>query len=224
MPHDLAVDIETSGPRNWSDLDAPTQEYLLARWQKQGVDLLAPVPVEELAQRCALELGLAEIISIGIWSVSEDRGVTLVSGRDGDEAAVLRGFWRALPHRCRLVTYDGRSFDAPMLMVRSAIHDIACERDLVGYRYDISQHCDLADCLGFMGATRSKYSLDYWCRRFGILSPKEGGTTGADIGRLHAEGDYETIATYVAGDARATARLFQRLVPMLRQFRGGPSD
>lgn len=217
MSIDLALDIETIGPP-WADLSPERQAYLLARCRDDGER-------EQLPARLALVPGIRQVAAIGIWSVQQDRGIALVNGRDGDEAAILRAFWRNLPAKpFRLITFRGRSFDGPTLMVRSAVHGIECERDLVGYRYSIDAHCDLADCLSFMGAERENYTLAHWCECLGNPSPKEGGVTGADIGRLHAEGDYETIATYVAGDARATARLFQRLVPMLRQFRGGPSD
>jgi 3'-5' exonuclease len=74
--------------------------------------------------------------------------------------------------RTRLVTFNGRGYDGPVLMTRSAQLGIAPSRNLVPYRYDLSDHCDLFDVLGYQGASRDRFSLDYWCRRFDVESPK----------------------------------------------------
>lgn len=223
--HNVCVDIETAGPADWTAVDQPTRDYLRERWGRNDrLSHLAEQPdAEASASQCALEPGMARVVAVGVWSVEKDRGVALVEGRDGDEATILNEFWTKVPDRCRIITFNGRTFDGPVLMIRCAQLGIPCPLDLVGYRYDISQRCDLLDVLTFMGASRATYSLDYWTRRFGVESPKNG-VSGGDVGRLHAAGEYDVIADYLMGDLRATAELFKRLRPMLGVFKGGPKE
>ena len=146
----------------------------------------------------------------------------------GDERALLTKFWdivtrvnkaSRLP---RLVTYNGRSYDGPTLMIRSAQLGIAARRDLVGYRYDISEHADLMDVFDFHGSRWPSYSLDYWCRRFDIESPK-GSIDGSQVARAYRDGRIEDIGEYCLRDVRATAQLYRKLeTTMLPLFKGGP--
>ncbi|MEZ6015778.1 MAG: ribonuclease H-like domain-containing protein [Planctomycetota bacterium] len=146
----------------------------------------------------------------------------------GDERALLSKFWdivtsankaRRAP---RLVTYNGRSYDGPMLMIRSAQLGVPARRDLVGYRYDISEHCDLMDALDFHGSRWPSYSLDYWCRRFDVESPK-GSIDGSQVARAYRDGRIEDIGEYCLRDVRATAALYRKLEPtILPLFKGGP--
>jgi predicted PolB exonuclease-like 3'-5' exonuclease len=77
------------------------------------------------------------------------------------------------------------------------------------YRYNAHEHCDLMDQLAYYGAFR-RFSLDFYCKGFGIKSPKEEGITGLDMGPLYREGQYREIAEYCLRDVRATSTLFHR--------------
>jgi hypothetical protein len=65
----------------------------------------------------------------------------------------------------------------------------------------------LLDQLTFYGASKRRFSLDIWCRTFGIQSPKADGITGYDIKTLFTSERYVEIARYCAGDLRATREL-----------------
>ena len=145
----------------------------------------------------------------------------------GDEKAILERFWELVAFRgndgrlpaSRLVTFNGRGYDGPMLMVRSAQLGVVPSRNLVPYRYDVGDHCDLFDVLTFMGSTRDRYSLDYWCRRFDVESPK-GSIDGSQVGRAYREGRVDEIGEYCLRDVRATGELYRKvqdtLIPMYR--------
>lgn len=246
MP-DLILDIEAVAPK-WEELHERTRAYLAERSRKflsrENNIELGDVDEESAevraADRLALEHGLARVVAIGIHNCSERRSTIMLNVPEGierftiggayrtelsDEATMLKLFWSTMKkygRNARIVTYNGRGYDGPVMMIRSAQLGIECTRDLVGYRYDLSSNCDLSDAITFQGAVRGWYDLDYWCRAFGIESPKSKGCTGADVDRLWREGKYESIGTYLRDDIEATAQLYERLKPMLTVFKGGP--
>lgn len=137
---------------------------------------------------------------------SDDGKVEFVSG---DEQQVLKLFWESVQRYDQFITFNGRAFDCPFLMLRSAIAGIKPTRNLLPYRYDAAIHCDLLEQLTFYGAFR-KFNLDFYCKAFGIKSPKSEGITGLSLGPLFREGKFREIAKYCLGDIQATAELFRR--------------
>ena len=126
----------------------------------------------------------------------------------GTEKEVLEKFWNTVRSYDQIVTFNGRSFDCPFIMIRSAVHKIKPTRDLMPYRYsNNSSHIDLFDQLSFYGAAKRKFSLDMRCRTFDIKSPKAEGITGYDVKNLFQEGRYVDIARYCAGDLIATKEI-----------------
>ncbi|MFN3135748.1 MAG: 3'-5' exonuclease, partial [Candidatus Kryptonium sp.] len=108
------------------------------------------------------------------------------------------------------ITFNGRGFDCPFLMLRSAILGIKPTRDLMEYnRAKREPHIDLLDEFTFFGLTR-KFSLDFYCKVFNIESPKSHGVTGHDINQLFNEGKFKEIAQYCMYDIIAEAELFFR--------------
>ena len=137
---------------------------------------------------------------------SDDGKIEFLSG---DEGKVLSAFWDDIRNYSQFVTFNGRTFDCPFLMLRSALLGIRPTKNLVPYRYSTAPHCDLLDQLTFYGASR-RFNLDFYCRAFGIGSPKAGGITGLDLGPLYRNGKYREIARYCIGDVIATAELYSR--------------
>lgn len=213
------VDIETVGER-WDDLDERTREYLLGRASGDAER-------EAVPRRLGLSPGTGRVIVIGMLNVRTGQGGVLVEGAhrdwsqssiagfkryDGSESELLQQFWRMIETQAgRIVTFNGRGFDGPFLMLRSAMLGVRPSRQLVGPRHRLDEHCDLADVLTFGGAVRTHYSLDYWCRRFDITSPKDEGLDGSRVQDAYEAGRLEEIVAYCARDVVATAELYRRL-------------
>ena len=138
------------------------------------------------------------------------------------EPVFLAEFWKAIARFDRFVTFNGRSFDGPFLMLRSAALGISPTKNLVGYRYAIKPHVDLLDVISFFGASR-KWNLDFACKAFGVESPKEHGMDGYSVGPYYRAGRLREIALYCRRDVEATARLFRKiektLLPVLKDAR-----
>ena len=131
-----------------------------------------------------------------------------------DESELLTAFWDVAKHYDTIVTFNGRGFDVPFIYLRSALLRTPISRkDWLGYRYQTDPHCDLAEQLTFYsvsgrdGAAR-RFNLDFYCKAFGIESPKSQGVTGRDINTLLAEGRHRDIAEYCLRDVVATVLLY----------------
>jgi len=211
----VVFDIETLG-RDFDSLDDATREYLL-----RGADS------EEAEQKVKDSLSLypltAEIVALGMYNQDTGKGVVYYQApgmsRDpfeeggiryevADERGILENFWDIIRRYDEFVTFNGRGFDCPFILIRSAVHKIRPTRDLMPYRYN-GPHIDLMDQLSFFGATRRRFSLDMWCRTFGITSPKEEGIKGEDVSTLFREGRYLDIARYCGRDVKATGELLE---------------
>jgi hypothetical protein len=219
-PPTVAFDIEVVGDE-WGSLDEATRGYLLERARKKGES------AEEAAGKLALTLGLGRVVAIALWNLDEQRGAVLLEGDEapgrggagrsdgawwlrGDEPALLKAFWEKIRGYGRMVSFSGRMFDGPVLMVRSALHGVKPTRNLAARDFAMRAHCDLSELFTFQGAVRDHYKLDYWCRRFGLESPK-AGLDGSQVERAYRAGELERIGDYCLRDARATAHLFEKV-------------
>jgi hypothetical protein len=135
-------------------------------------------------------------------------------GTDADEveAKLLEDFSRFVGRqRTTLVTYNGRSFDLPVIALRSLCHGVPLawyynERG-VRYRYSEEGHIDLCDWLADHGATRSG-SLDAIARLCGL--PGKVGVDGSQVEGLHRTGQLRAIQSYCLADVAQTAFVFLR--------------
>jgi DNA polymerase elongation subunit (family B) len=211
----IVFDIETLA-LPLDNFDKKQQDYLLkfAKTDEERTEALMKMNLSPLtAQVLAIamlnpESGQGKVYYQGPGERSaliDDGKVELVPGEERD---ILEGFWKTISHYSQFVTFNGRSFDCPFLMIRSAILGIRPSRNLMVYRYGANEHCDLLEQLSFYGAFR-KFNLDFYCKSFGIKSPKED-VSGLDMGPLFTAGRYREIAEYCLGDVKATAELFQR--------------
>ncbi len=210
----IIFDIETAG-KDFDSLDQGTQEYLL-KWAESEDE------IKDVKESLSFYPLTGEIITIGMLNPETDKGAVYFQApqtpiapfeengirfETGSEKDILEKFWSTVKSYKEIVTFNGRGFDCPFILVRSAVHKIKPTKDLMPNRYNGS-HIDLLDQLTFYGASRRRFSLDMWCKTFGIKSPKEGGITGYDIKDLFTNKRYTDIARYCFGDIKATKELF----------------
>jgi DNA polymerase elongation subunit (family B) len=179
---------------------------------------------EEAVRKLNLSALTAQVIAIGMLNpdtnagkvlyqspekeffTSDDGAVEFVSG---NESEILTAFWEMIPKYDQFITFNGRGFDCPFLLLRSAMLGIKPSRNLMPYRYKSIEHCDLLEQLTFYSVAR-KYNLDFYCKAFGIPTPKDKGITGLELGDHFRAGKYKEIAEYCLGDVRATAELYRK--------------
>jgi hypothetical protein len=131
-----------------------------------------------------------------------------------DEPELLTRFWEAAARYESVITFNGRTFDIPFLYLRSALLNVRISRkDWLGYRFQVEPHCDLLEQLTFYGVSgrdgaARRFNLDFYCKAFGVPSPKSHGISGMDVGRLMTEGRAWDVAEYCLGDVQATVKLY----------------
>jgi DNA polymerase elongation subunit (family B) len=229
----LVFDIETSA-LPLEQFDQTQQEYLFRDSEKIPDETARAVRRAELLQQFNLWPFTAQVVCIAMLNADTQRGQVLFTAEDFeeepvegkaveavefvpcvDESELLTAFWDVARHYDSIITFNGRGFDVPFIYLRSALLHVPISRkDWLGYRYQTEPHCDLAEQLTFYGVSgregaARRFNLDFYCKAFGIESPKSHGVTGMDVNTLLAEGRYRDIAEYCLRDVKATVLLFQ---------------
>lgn len=187
---------------------------VLEGWISPPVKYVFPPPFawRPISIGCALfELieGAPRIVRLGAidatnWSESP---------HDEVEATILKTFSGYIGKQAPdLVTWNGRAFDLPVLMLRSMRYGISHpwfykSRDM-RYRYSENGHCDLMDAMSEYGATQRPH-LDQMAKLIG-LPGKFGQIDGSSVGEAFAAGHYAEISNYCLSDVVQTSFLWLR--------------
>lgn len=230
----LCFDIETI-PLPWESFSESQQEFLLRRAeteadqdQRKAEMALSPMT----AQAVCIGLQLMRKADDNSWEMIKKAAFSCDSSLTGENSSTLtlstgdpcflsseekliQDFWRILKkyNNATLVSFNGRGFDAPFLMLRSAIKKIRPSRNLMaGTKFNYPQHVDLIDELTFynpssIGATK-RFNFDFYARAFGLTSPKSEGIDGSKVNEFYQQGRIAEIAEYCMRDVATTWKLF----------------
>jgi 3'-5' exonuclease len=226
----IVFDIETSAlpPEGF---DEAQQEYLFREAEKLAEGPERETKRAEIRQQFNLWPFTAQVVCVAMLNADTQRGQVLFLAEDfeeadaeagpvefmpcADEFELLTAFWDVAKHYDSVVTFNGRGFDVPFIYLRSALLNVPIsKKNWLGYRFATEPHCDLAEQFTFYnvsgrdGAAR-RFNLDFYCKAFGIESPKSHGVTGMDVNALMAEGKFREIAEYCLRDVRATVELYR---------------
>lgn len=227
----LVFDIETAALER-GHFDEAQWEYLMREAGRLPEEPARQQREAELIRQLNLYPFTAQVVCIAMLNAETARGQVQFLAADFeegagapdprveyvpcmDEAELLAAFWDVARHYEQIVTFNGRTFDVPFLYLRSAILNVPITRkNWLGYRFTTEPHCDLAEQLTFYGVSgrdgaARRFNLDFYCKAFGIDSPKRHGVTGMDVNQLLAEGRHREIAEYCLRDVRATVELYR---------------
>lgn len=224
----LVIDIETIG-QPYDEFDEKSKEKF-HEWaaRSASTDEEIEQELENVKEGLPFSPFTGEIVSIAVLD-SDGKGAVYFQAPDSDledweedgtqyrvgtEKEILERFWEVAGHYNVFVTFNGRGFDAPYLMIRSAVHGVMPSKNLMTYRYQNgkghgTQHVDLSDQLAFYGALR-RTSLHFATRAFGIESPKQGDIEGKEVPQAFKDKRYKEIAEYNFADVIATRELFEK--------------
>jgi DNA polymerase elongation subunit (family B) len=216
----LVFDIETVGI-SLEEFDEAQQQYLLKWAEREETPERQERKREEIISQLNLYPFTAQVVAIGMLNVESAKGRVYyqaptkeswrsedgrVEYESGSEIEILKKFWEDVRSYKQFISFNGRGFDCPFLLLRSALLKIKPSRNLMPSRFS-SEHIDLLDQLTFYGVIR-RFNLDFYCKAFEITSPK-GRFSGPQMNALFNEGQYREIAQYCFDDVRATAELYR---------------
>jgi predicted PolB exonuclease-like 3'-5' exonuclease len=177
-------------------------------------ELYAPPDLPPGVERPFPPLWACRPVTIGLLWLDERmtcrRLTTLGDGQDEaamlTELSALMGEWRP-----RLVTWNGRTFDLPLLALRALRHGVPFpwyyQDPETRSRYSPQGHLDLADFLADHGAARMT-SLDAAARLIGL--PGKNGIDGSQVEGLYLRGEIQAVRDYCLSDVAQTAFVFLR--------------
>lgn len=178
---------------------------------------------EEKSGSAFLPLVYHKIVSLSAV-IGDDFGRFLKVGDFGkgsnSEEEILLDFTSYLNAKNpRLISFNGRSFDIPLILLRSLRYNIEIPAyfekdnpalnktrwDNYRQRYSEEFHTDLLDSLGSFGAVRG-FKLDEVCKMANI--PGKYEVSGDDVLELYNNGDFVRISEYCQSDCLNTYWLF----------------
>ena len=216
----IVFDIETCA-YPFETLSESQKEYLLRYAEKEPDHEKRQMMIDDAVRYTSLYPFTSQCIVIGIYDVEKEKSYVYYesenkvewTSEDGKvqykgltEKEMLESFWRVAKRVDQFITFNGRNFDVPFLMMRSAMLGVKVSKNLMGYRYG-DEHIDLLEQFTFYGLTR-KFNLDFYCQSFGIESPKSKDISGMEVKNLYDAGRIKDIAVYCSKDIYATYRLF----------------
>jgi 3'-5' exonuclease len=218
----IVFDIETCC-FPFEELSESQQEYILRYAEKERDMDVRTQKKEDAVRYLNLYPFTAKVIAIGILDVLKEKRFVYYESQEEEEfqsedglvhykgltePAMLQSFWRIAGVADQVISFNGRGFDAPFVTIRSALNKIKPSKNLIGNRYDTSFHIDLLEQFTYFGLIR-KFNLDFYCRAFGIQSPKTGDINGNEVQKYYSEGRIKEIAAYCAEDISATYELYK---------------
>lgn len=218
----IIFDIETCA-YPFESLSESQQEYLLRYAEKESDPGKKTAMADDAVRYTSLYPFTAKCIAIGIFDVEKEKSFVYYENEkqeewkseDGKvqykglrEKEMLESFWRVIDAADQVITFNGRNFDIPFVMLRSAILKVKPSKNLIQNRFVTSSHIDLLEQFTFYGLTR-KFNLDFYCHSFGIESPKSKDISGMEVKNLYEAGRIKDIAVYCSKDIYATYQLFK---------------
>lgn len=168
---------------------------------KVFVPLTFHVPVTVAVARVDAQFGL-----IDMSSIDEPRF---------DPRSIVQGFWRGVEfyRDARLVDFNGRGFDLPLLTMTAFRFGISCPRyfddDRFGFRYRFTEkHIDLMEWMTEFGSYRMVGGLNLLAKILGKPGKRE--VSGDQVHRLWSEGKLQEISDYCLHDVLDTYFVFLR--------------
>ena len=132
------------------------------------------------------------------------------------EEELVKGFFHYLGKNLpRLVSFNGRTFDMPVMKYRAMVHGISAPR-LYGagdkwnsytQRYSLDWHCDLLEALSDFGAS-ARIRLNEACSVMGF--PGKFGVDGSKVTEMIDAGDIKGIRDYCETDVLNTYLVYLR--------------
>ena len=216
------------------DVESVADGQLVSKIRFPGEDLTPPDAIRKYRDELIEEKGTDFIpysfqipISVVAAKVSGDYSlvdIVVLDHPDYRPHKITEDFWRGWEayHRPTLVTFNGRSFDIPLLELAAFRYGINVGSWLSTtgpnyqqprYRYNTSAHFDLYEILTNFGSSRLTGGLNLAANMLG--KPGKMDTQGCMVQDMYDQGQLEEINDYCRCDVLDTYFVFLRLAVVM---------
>ncbi len=218
----FVFDIETipdiNAAKNLLDIkEAPAQEIRerLTKYHLDLTDQKNPFLRQVFHQIISISFLEAEIVR----DFNGQEFYKIIDVRSGgdllaSEADLVKGFFSHLKKsHSRLVSFNGRNFDLPVLKYAAMKHDVEAgwlyksgdKWNNYNQRYSLDWHCDLAEAFSDFG-TSARTKMNELCAALGL--PGKIGVDGSQVTSMFDEGKILEIRNYCETDVLNTYLLY----------------
>jgi len=176
---------------------------------------------EEKTGYSFLPIPFHQVVAISAVIADEFGKFDRVSSMQGEsEKEMIKSFLGFIDSKQpKLVSFNGRAFDMPMLMIRAMKYNLSCSAyfekenrelnknkwDNYRSRYSDRFHVDLMDHIGEFGAVRG-LKLDLLCKMMGL--PGKYDVHGDEVTTLYYQDEIQKIKEYCESDVLNTYWLY----------------
>ncbi|XGA08785.1 MAG: 3'-5' exonuclease [Wolbachia endosymbiont of Xenopsylla cheopis] len=160
----------------------------------------------------------ADIIRSGGYETFVLREIRSGGKLDSSEEELVQGFFEYISKiKPRLVSFNGRTFDLPVLKYRAMKYGVQAEYlyksgdkwNNYMQRYSVDWHCDLLEALSDFGAS-ARIKMNEVCSILGL--PGKIGTDGGQVTSLYDSGKIQEIRDYCETDVVNTYLIYLKLM------------
>ncbi len=218
---DIETIPDTDAVPNLTGFDDPDIEARREELERYHLEITGgknPFPRQPFHKVVAISFLEAEIERSGGGESYHLRELRSGGETGFDEKTLLQGFFGYFERlKPRLVSYNGRGFDLPVLKYRAMAHGIQApwlygagdKWNSYQSRYSADWHCDLLEVLSDYGAS-ARGKLDEVCSVLGF--PGKFGVDGSKVASMFDEGRITEIRDYCETDVLNTYLVFLRVM------------
>ena len=221
---ELVLDIKTIKKNLDQDFTAYQKEYLTQYDEGES----------RFENKMALYPQTGQIISIGAKNIVNGRGFVIFDAQNQfkenfqddnrnltlygsqNEKEILTVFWNLIASMQkggfdlnRLITFNGKSFDVPFILYRSAVQQVKITHSL-GVKSPGHFHIDLLEEVSFMRKIR-KFNLDIIAHSLGVASHRSEDYNNEAVNIWYEEQSFDEIAFYSYDDVELIEKVFHVL-------------
>jgi predicted PolB exonuclease-like 3'-5' exonuclease len=191
-----------------SDEEAIAKAQAEARERSRDQSDFLPVTFQLPVAVCVLRVGTDFQI----------QGLTCLDAPQFRTREIVQSFWRGLAHyqRAKLVTFNGRSFDLPLMELAAFRYGCCALEYFQRSRHRYSGHLDLCDFLSNYGGCRMTGGLNLLSKMLG--KPGKMEISGEQVYFLHCAGKIQDINDYCMFDTLDTYFVFLRTRVLTGEF------
>jgi predicted PolB exonuclease-like 3'-5' exonuclease len=193
------------------DLDLVKQNYEITQTDENLICEEAYTQHNEKNGTTFLPIPFHKVVAISAVIADEFGNFVKVGTFPGkNESEIIEGFFKFIEkNKPKLVSFNGRNFDMPMLLIRALKHNLSIPTyfdnsnkwDNYRSRYSENFHIDLIEVLGSYGAVRG-LKLDVLAQMAGL--PGKFDVHGDEVYKLFFDEEYQKIEEYCESDVLNT--------------------